>query len=315
MNSGGGDQGQALLSILGLRVSYVTRQGLVEAVRGVDLELHRHEVLGVVGESGSGKSTVAGAILKMVPPPGRITTGQVLYRKEAEVLDVLAITDQRLAQLRGSEIALIPQNCRAALNPLLSVGHQLGTIMRAHGHNQGRDRSGQRNEILDLLASCGFKSPQNVYGQYPYQLSGGMAQRVLIAYALCREPSVLIADEPTTGLDPPVQTQILNIMLARCRERGVAALMITHDVDLVARYCQNVAIMCSGVVVEYGAVGEVLNSPRHGYTRDLLGVVTEASLKHERVGVEVKTLVEKADAGDVAPLAEVAPRHWVRADG
>ena len=252
-----------LLEVRDLHTHFFARSGVFEAVRGVELSLASGELLGLVGETGSGKSVTARSIIRLVPPPGRIVRGQVLFDGQ----DLLGRSEEELRRLRGSEIAIVVQNPRAALNPVMRVGEQIMNVVRAHRQAGRRDAEA---EAVAMLRAVGIPDPARRFQEYPHRLSGGMAQRILIAMAMINRPRLLIADEPTTGLDVTFQAQVMDLMLDLVRERGSSVLLVTHDLGLVAQYCRRVAVMAEGQIVEQGTVETIFEAPRHAYTRRLL---------------------------------------------
>jgi oligopeptide/dipeptide ABC transporter ATP-binding protein len=254
---------EPLLRIEGLRTQYYDdRKQVLTAVDGVSLELNRGEILGIVGESGCGKSTLGLSILNLVPHPGYIDDGRVLFNGR----NVLEMSRDDLRDLRGRDISMIFQDPVAGLNPVLSVGEQVEEIITAH---RGVTKKEARKTALDLLASMGLADPERIAGRYPFQLSGGMAQRVMIATAMALKPSILIADEPTSALDMTVQAQILE-ELRRLRSQGVAILLITHDFGVIAQMADRVAVMYAGRIAETGDTDTLFERPRHPYTWALL---------------------------------------------
>jgi len=254
--------GSSILVVSDLRVDYTTRHGRVQAVKGVDLSLHRGERLGLVGESGSGKSTTGWAILGLVPWPGRIVGGRVLYAGQ----DLLAQTEREMRRIRGAEIAMVVQAARAGLNPLVPVGHQVKNVYQAHADVPERVAWAR---VLEMLEAVALPDPERVARSYPHELSGGMVQRVIIATALVCQPQVLIADEPTTGLDVTVQAQILDLLRNISEQRLTATMIVTHDLGVVANYCDRVAVLHAGRVIEQGRVTELLHRPVHPYSMEL----------------------------------------------
>jgi oligopeptide/dipeptide ABC transporter ATP-binding protein len=259
-----------LLRVDDVHVRFTPARGeTVYAVNGVDLEIGRGEIHGLVGETGSGKSVTTHAILGLVQPPGVVTGGPIRLGE----LNLRTLKPAELRRVLGSRLSYVPQNPRTALNPLLRVGQQMRNVIESH-QDRGRRRKGPgadiENRCLDMIAAVGISDPQRVLRSYPHELSGGMAQRVVIAIALLLGPELVIADEPTTGLDVTVQMQILELFTSAVRERGAAVLLVTHDLGVVAHYCQRVAIMYAGRVVERGRVGDVFRTPQHPYTVGLL---------------------------------------------
>jgi oligopeptide/dipeptide ABC transporter ATP-binding protein len=255
-------ESQPILRIEGLRTQYHDRKVVLKAVDGVSLDLYPGEILGIVGESGCGKTTLGLSMLNLVPHPGYIESGRVLFRRR----NVLEMTGEELRDLRGRQISMIFQDPVAGLNPILSVGDQVEEIITAH---RGGSRLEARAQALQLLASMGLPDPERMASRYPFQLSGGMAQRVMIATAMALSPAILIADEPTSALDMTVQAQILE-ELRRLRNQGVAIVLITHDFGVIAQMADRVAVMYAGRIAEEGNVETLFDRPRHPYTWALL---------------------------------------------
>ncbi|MDI2127461.1 dipeptide ABC transporter ATP-binding protein [Yinghuangia seranimata] len=255
-----------LLSVRGLHVAFDSERGPVHAVRGVDFDLARGETLAIVGESGSGKSTTALALNRMLPAAGRITAGSVLLDG---ALDLVTASEAELREVRGARIGMVFQDPMTSLNPLLTVGRHLDEAMRAHGVDRRR-RTARAAELLDLV---GIAEPAKRLHDHPHQFSGGMRQRVMIALALANEPDVLLADEPTTALDPTVQDQILTLVEDLGRTLGTATVLITHNMGVVARSAARVLVLYGGRVVEQASTAEALGTPEHPYTIGLLRAV------------------------------------------
>ncbi|MCC6467405.1 MAG: ABC transporter ATP-binding protein [Alphaproteobacteria bacterium] len=260
-----------LLRVDDLRTHFLSRDRynrprVAAALNGVSFSLDRGEILGLVGETGAGKSLTAYSILGLLKPSARIVGGQVLF--DGQRLDTMA--PAALNALRGRRLALVVQNPKTSLDPLTRVGPQL---LRIYRHHRGGEAA--RKRVLAMLASVGIPDPERRYGAYPHELSGGMAQRVVIAAALINGPDLLIADEPTTGLDVTVQAQVLDLLAARVQAARMAVLLITHDLGIVAQYCSRVAVMYAGRIVEIGAVEQVLRDPAHPYTRALIAATPE----------------------------------------
>lgn len=261
-----------LLEVKDLKTYFDTDEGTVKAVDGVSFHLDRGETLAVVGESGSGKSVTAMAALRLLPPGGhRITGGSLRLCGE----DVLAASEARMREWRGRRAAMIFQEPMTALNPTRRIGDQLTGVLRAH-HRLGRREALERAEAL--LRDMMIPDPDRVLRAYPFELSGGMRQRVMAAMAFSCDPALLIADEPTTALDVTVQRQVLQLLRLRARERGAAILFITHDMAVVSQFCDRVYVMYAGTVVEQGPTGQVLGAPRHPYTRGLLDGLPERAV-------------------------------------
>jgi peptide/nickel transport system ATP-binding protein len=252
-----------LLEVENLRVDFFTRRGTVQAVRGVSYQLHRGETLGVVGESGSGKSVMAQTLLGLVELPGRITGGDVRWKGESLVHDAGDV----VSRVRGKEIAMVFQDPMTSLNPLFTVGTQISEVCRRH---LGSSRKAAQARAVELLDLVGIANPSQRVKQYPHEMSGGMRQRVLIAMALACEPELLVADEPTTALDVTIQAQILELVAELQQRLGLAVLLITHDLGVVAGLCDRVAVMYAGKLVEIAGADELYATPAHPYTAGLL---------------------------------------------
>jgi peptide/nickel transport system ATP-binding protein len=254
--------GAPVLEVRDLRVHFDSQRGRVFALNGVDLTLNRAEITGLVGETGSGKSVTARAVLRLLESNGTIAGGHVLLEGE----DLLAKTEAQMRAVRGREVSMVFQDARAALNPVFSIGHQLERVAMVH---EGLGGAAARARAIALLSRVGISDPERRVGQVPHQLSGGMCQRVMIAMALICSPKLIILDEPTTGLDVTVQAEILDILRELVAETRAAALLITHDLGVVAETCRRIAVMYAGRVVEEGSVEDLLTDPLHPYTADL----------------------------------------------
>jgi oligopeptide/dipeptide ABC transporter ATP-binding protein len=254
----------ALLEVRGLGVEFATPGGPLRAVRGVDFALGAGEVLGIVGESGSGKSVTAHALLRLLPPGGRVSGGTIRYAGA----DVGAMSPAELRRYRGGDVSLVFQEPGRSFDPIYPIGRALEETLRVH--RPGLDRDGIRARSLELLREVHVPSPEERLGSFPHQMSGGLLQRVMIALALASDPSVLIADEPTTALDVTIQAQIVDLLLELRSRRGLAILFISHNLALVAGVADRLLVMYSGLVLEQGPAAAVLGSPRHPYTRALL---------------------------------------------
>jgi peptide/nickel transport system ATP-binding protein len=255
-----------LLEIEGLRTHFATPRGVVRAVDGVNLRLERGEILGIVGESGSGKSVLAQSILRVIPPPQlQRADGHVRFDGQ----DLMTLDEAAMRRLRGARIAMVTQNPSTALNPVFTVRSQMLETLRFHPDRR-RDGVDARSRMLSLLTETRLPAPERIARSYPFQLSGGMKQRVAIAMALMAEPDLLIADEPTTALDVTIQAQILELFRQVRRDHGTSVILITHDLGVVARLCDTVAVMYAGRIVEYNRTTQLFKQPRHPYTRGLL---------------------------------------------
>ena len=252
-----------LLEVRDLTVHFDTEDGLVEAVDGVTFNVRSGEILGVVGESGSGKSVTALALLRLIRPPGRIVHGAVRF----EGTDLVRLSEDEMRAVRGTRIAMVFQSPRTALNPVLTVGRQISRLFELH---QGASRAEGRARTIEMLKLVGISEPERRARQYAHQLSGGMCQRVMIAMALATSPRLLLADEPTTGLDVSIAAQILDLLRDLGRRTGASILLITHDLGVVAEVCDRVAVMHAGQIVEVGAVRTIFARPLHPYTQALV---------------------------------------------
>ncbi len=266
-----------LLQVDGLKTYFHTDEAVVRAVDGVSYTIERGETLAVVGESGSGKSVTALSILRLVPePPGRIVAGRILFKGR----DLLSVSAAEMRAIRGKEISMIFQEPMTSLNPVFTCGDQIAETLVLH---ERLDRRAARRRAIEMLELVGIPAPAQRVDEYPHQLSGGMRQRVMIAMALACRPSVLIADEPTTALDVTIQAQILELLAELQRELGMAVILITHDLGVVAETADHVAVMYAGQVVEFGDVQTIFRRPCHPYTAGL-----QASLP--RLGVRQASL-------------------------
>ncbi|MDT1062534.1 ABC transporter ATP-binding protein [Paracoccus sp. CPCC 101403] len=263
-----------ILKVEGLKTWFDTPKGTVKSVDGVDLELKRGEILGLVGESGSGKSITGFSILGLIDKPGRVVEGRIDYRGE----DLRAAGPKRLRALRGDRIAMIFQDPMMTLNPVLKIGTQMIETVRAH---RKVSRAEARARALAALAKVGIPHPEERIDAYPHEFSGGMRQRVAIAIALLHEPDLIIADEPTTALDVTIQSQILAEMQKLSQEMGLAMIWISHDLGVVAALAQKIAVMYAGRIVEHGPTAQVLDHPRHPYTRGLIDSTPMANRRGE----------------------------------
>ena len=267
---------EPLLEVRGLKTWFETPRGTAKVLDGLDLDVGRGEIVGLVGESGSGKSVTAYSILRLVRPPGRIVDGAVLL----DGRDLLTLPERQMRHVRGEEISMIFQDPRGFLDPVCRVGAALREIYRTHERASRRDA---KERALELLHAVGLPAPERVYRAYPHELSGGMAQRAMIALALACSPKLLIADEPTTALDVTIQIQIVRL-LADLRDRlGLTIVLITHNLSVVAEVCDRVAVMYAGQIVEDAPTLEVFERPRHPYTVGLLGARPRITVIDERL--------------------------------
>ena len=314
---------ETLLEITNLTCSFRTAEGVARAVDDVSFSVMRGETLGVVGESGCGKTVTALAILRLIPsPPGKIDAGKIVYKGT----DLLALPEREMRKIRGNEISMIFQEPMTSLNPVFTCGYQIDEAVILHqkvGKKEARERT------IEMLRLVGIPDPPVCADSYPHQLSGGMRQRIMIAMALSCRPSLLIADEPTTALDVTIQAQILELLQSLRERLGMAVLMITHDLGVVAETAQRMVVMYAGEVVEEGRVEDVFHRPRHPYTIGLQGSIARGSQKGKRLKAIPGRVPDPADypSGcrfrDRCPLAEArcaaevrlreaAPRHFTR---
>ncbi|MUV37373.1 Dipeptide transport ATP-binding protein DppD [Lentibacillus sp. JNUCC-1] len=266
-----------LLEVKDLHISFTTFGGTVKAVRGVNLHVEEGETLAIVGESGCGKSVTANAIMRLIPsPPGKITNGQILFKGT----DLVHETEKAMRNIRGVDVSMIFQDPMTALNPTLTIGTQLMEGLRQHTKLSNKEI---QRKALDMLKLVGIPDPEARLAQYPHQFSGGMRQRIVIAMALICDPELLIADEPTTALDVTIQAQILELFEHIQRETGVAVILITHDLGVVAKIADRIAVMYAGQVIESGDKRDVFYRPEHPYTQGLLKSVPRLDLKEEKL--------------------------------
>jgi ABC-type dipeptide/oligopeptide/nickel transport system ATPase component len=290
-----------LLQVEHLNVNFATQTGEVAAVRDVSFAIPESGTLGLVGESGSGKSATSLAIMRLLPPQAS-TTGKILFSGE----DLLSLPDQAMRSIRGARISMIFQEPMTALNPVMRVGDQVSEAVLAH-HRVSKAEAWQRT--VEALREVAIPEPERRARDYPHQLSGGQRQRVMIAMALVNHPQLLIADEPTTALDVTIQAQILEL-LAQLRERHrLAVLFISHDLGVVSRVADQVAVMYAGEIVEMGPVSGIFSSAMHAYTRGLISAIP--TLKTNRLA-PLATVEKQARPLAALPLREIAPGHWAR---
>lgn len=270
---------EILLDVKNLKTVFHTYDGDVRAVDGVDLTIRKGETVGVVGESGCGKSVTALSIMRLIPsPPGEVTADKM----ELSGKDLLSLSEENMYKIRGNEISMIFQEPMTSLNPVFTIGDQIMEAFRLHQNMEEKAALAKTVELLDLV---GIPSPQKRAGEYPHQLSGGMRQRVMIAMALACEPSLLIADEPTTALDVTIQAQILDLLRRIQQELGMAIMLITHDLGVVAELVERVIVMYAGMVVENAGVNALFARPMHPYTQGLLTSIPRLDLEKEKLNV------------------------------
>jgi peptide/nickel transport system ATP-binding protein len=301
-----------LLEIRGLKTHFATDDGMVHAVDGVDLTIDRGETLGVVGESGCGKTVTALSVLKLIAmPPGQIVGGEILWQGR----DLVALPKEEMRRIRSKEIGIVFQEPMTSLNPVYTVGEQIAEVIRLH---DGLGRREARNKVVEMLRLVHIPNPERRVRDYPHQFSGGMRQRVMIAMALSCNPKLLIADEPTTALDVTIQAQILELLLEMKSRLGMAVMLITHAMGVVAETAQRVAVMYAGKVVEEAPVGELFARPRHPYTQGLIRSIPRVDRADRKIRLEaipgvVPSLLDPAPGCRFAPRCRFAMAACSRA--
>jgi oligopeptide/dipeptide ABC transporter ATP-binding protein len=268
---------EPLLTVQDLETYFYTDEGVAKAVDGVSFDMNEQETLGIVGESGCGKSVTALSILRLIPdPPGRIEGGHIRF----EDIDLLALSEREMRRIRGNEIAMIFQEPMTSLNPVYTVGDQIGEVLRLH---RGMAKDESREKAIDMLTRVRIPDAEQRVDEYPHQLSGGQRQRVMIAMALACDPALLIADEPTTALDVTVQAQILDLLNKLQDDFGMAIMLITHDLGVIAETAHRVVVMYAGIVAEIGTAEQVFGGPNHPYTEGLKAAIPKLGEKVERL--------------------------------
>ncbi len=316
-----------ILEIKRLKTQFFTEAGVVRAVDGVDLVVKRGEVLGLVGESGCGKSVTSLSIMRLISQPGRIVEGQIIFDNQ----DLVKLPESRMMGLRGNRISMIFQQPQSSLNPVFRVGDQISEVLSIH---QNVEKEEGEKRAIELLKMVGIPEPESRAKAYPHELSGGMAQRVMIAMALACVPELLIADEPTTALDVTIQAQILDLMRKLRSDLETSIILITHDLGVVAEMCDRVDVMYAGRIVEKASVVELFQSPKHPYTEALIGstpVLGQADKELTTIPGTVPNLIDLPPGCKFAPrctarvehnlekctveepeLKEIAPNHYAR---
>jgi oligopeptide/dipeptide ABC transporter ATP-binding protein len=269
---------QPLLEVKGLKTYFYTEDGVVKAVDGVDFEIYPGEVLGLVGESGCGKSVTSVSIMRLVSPPGKIIEGEILFEGE----DLLTVPEAEMMRVRGNRISMIFQQPQSALNPVFRAGDQISEVLNIH---QDFGKEAGRNRAVELLKMVGIPDAERRADSFPHELSGGMAQRVMIAMALACVPDLLIADEPTTALDVTIQAQILDLMRDLREKFGSAVMLITHDLGVIAEMADRVAVMYAGEIVEQTSAQTLFDNPFHPYTKGLIGSIPVLGRVRDRLDV------------------------------
>lgn len=295
---------QPLLEVKNLKTYFYTEDGIVKAVDGVDFYVYPGEVMGLVGESGCGKSVTSLSIMRLISPPGKIVSGEILF----EGKDLVRASEEEMIQVRGNRVSMIFQQPQTALNPVFKVGDQIAEVLTIH---QGMSKEKGRARAVELLQMVGIPDPQRRADAYPHELSGGQAQRVMIAMALACVPDLLLADEPTTALDVTIQAQILDLMRNLRQNIGTAIILITHDLGVVAEMAERVAVMYAGYIVEQADVQPLFETPLHPYTQGLIGSIPVLGKLKERLEVipgSVPNLV------NLPPGCRFAPRCRARTE-
>lgn len=298
---------QPLLRVEHLRTHFYTSRGVVKALRGVSFEVMREEVLGIVGESGCGKSVTASSILRVLPSlTARIVAGKIIFAGQ----NLIELSEEEMRKIRGGRISIICQNPTSSLNPLLTIGSQLGEVLSGHRFKKenGKNSTAITKKILEILEDVQIPSPEMQISNYPFRLSGGMLQRIAIAMALLCTPEILIADEPTTALDVTIQAQILILLRELKKKYNTSIIFITHDLGVIARICDTVAVMYAGKIVEYNEVKELFRRPRHPYTRGLLRSIPILGGERRRLyslGGQPPDLVSESEGCSFADRCEV----------
>jgi peptide/nickel transport system ATP-binding protein len=301
-----------LLEIRGLETHFATDDGMVRAVDGVDLTIDRGETLGVVGESGCGKTVTALSVLKLIAmPPGQIVGGEILWQGR----DLVPLRNEEMRRIRSKEIGIVFQEPMTSLNPVYTVGEQIAEVIRLH---EGLGRRSARDKVVEMLRLVHIPNPERRVRDYPHQFSGGMRQRVMIAMALSCNPKLLIADEPTTALDVTIQAQILELLLEMKSRLGMAVMLITHAMGVVAETAQRVAVMYAGKIVEEAPVGELFARPRHPYTQGLIRSIPRLDRADRKIRLEaipgvVPSLLDPAPGCRFAPRCRFAMAACSRA--
>ncbi|MDQ6774446.1 MAG: ABC transporter ATP-binding protein [Candidatus Dormibacteraeota bacterium] len=299
----------SLLRVEDLKTHFFTSGAVVKAVDGISFEVNKGETLGIVGESGSGKSITSLSILRLIPEPGRIVSGRVLFGEEGHQKDVVQMSDEEIREFRGNDVAMIFQDPMTSLNPVLRAGFQVKEAMTAHERFTSQQAEGR---IVTMLKKVRIPAPEQRAKAYPHQFSGGMRQRVMIAMGLSNEPSLLIADEPTTALDVTVQAQIIELLRDLNREMGTAIILITHNLAVVASLCTRVIVMYAGRIVEQGPTSQIFKNPQHPYTWSLLRSIPRLDVDEHVKLLSIAGL--PPDMGNPPPGCKFHPRCRFRID-
>ncbi|MCW1968012.1 MAG: ABC transporter ATP-binding protein [Anaerolineae bacterium] len=322
-----GKSNDVLLDIQSLKTHFFTEDGVVKAVDGIDIQVRKGETVGIVGESGCGKSVTSLSIMRLVAPPGKVVGGRIMFDGK----DLLQMSEKEMTKIRGNRISMIFQQPTTCLNPVFKIGDQIAEVLNIHksmGKQAGRERA------IELLRMVGIPEPQKRANAYPHEISGGQAQRVMIAMALACAPELLIADEPTTALDVTIQAQILDLMRGLRDKTGTSIVLITHDLGVVAEMAERVVVMYAGQVVEMADVKTLFSKPMHPYTQGLINSIPVLGVVRDRLDTiqgsvpnllnpppgcrfeprctVCQGLARERCLNEVPPLREIEPGHWVR---
>ena len=310
---------EKLLSVQDLHTSFFTDSGEVQAVNGVNFDLEPGEILGIVGESGSGKSVTAYSVMQILADTGKITGGKILFKGE----DLSTWTEKQMQGFRGKNCSIIFQDPMTSLNPVFTIGDQMKEAVVLHTEIRGQEADNRVKELLELV---GINEPEKRMKQYPFELSGGMRQRVMIAMALACEPDILIADEPTTALDVTIQAQILELIQSLQHQLGMAVILVTHDLGVIADMCDNIVVMYGGRICERGTAREIFYNPKHEYTKGLLRSIPNVNnMKKKLVPIEGTPInmlnmpkgcafCPRCDAAMKICLSEIPEELWINDD-
>ncbi|MEX0569534.1 MAG: ABC transporter ATP-binding protein [Candidatus Njordarchaeota archaeon] len=271
---------EPILIVKNLVVYFYTYAGVVKAVEGVSFKVYPGEVFGIVGETGCGKTVTSRAITRLIPEPGRIEGGEILFRKNSEWIDLLSLPDSELRKIRGNDIAYIFQDPSSSLDPLYMTGYQIGETIVSHRDVRWRDAW---KKAVDILENVLIPDPKSRVKNYPHEMSGGMKQRVVIGISISNEPKILIADEPTTNVDVTIQAQLIDLLKRLKKERNTSIILITHNMGLIAEMADRVGVMYAGKMIEIASIDEIFNNPLHPYTRGLLKCVPNPLKKIDRL--------------------------------
>ena len=308
-----------LLSVENLHTSFFTDAGEVQAVNGVSFNLDPGEILGIVGESGSGKSVTAYSIMRILADTGRIVDGHILYKGQ----DLATYSENEMEKFRGKCCSIIFQDPMTSLNPVFTIGNQMKEAVVLHTEKRGSEAE---DRVIELLELVGINEPKKRIKQYPFELSGGMRQRVMIAMALACEPDILIADEPTTALDVTIQAQILELIQSLQEKMGMAVILVTHDLGVIAEMCDNIVVMYGGRICERGTAREIFYNPKHEYTKGLLRSIPNVNNMKEKLvpisGTPINMLnlpegcafCARCDAAMKICLSKVPEELWINDD-